>query len=59
MDSLYQQERGYFLRSASWELRNVVEALSILPWLNGPRENARLDACKDILRERRERGRSD
>lgn len=47
-----ETERLRFARSADWELRNVRKALSLLPGLNTPEEWARLDAVKDILRER-------
>jgi hypothetical protein len=52
MDDLYNEEYRSFERSPAWELRNVIRALNMLPWLNGEREIARLRACRDILKLR-------
>jgi len=37
---------------ATWELRNIIKALSFLPLLNTPEENARLKAAKAELKKR-------
>lgn len=53
VETVYEQEYNLFYRSPEWELKNIITALNMLPFLNGPRENARLQACKDILAERK------
>lgn len=52
--SLYREERARYVCSPTWELQNVRKALTTFGgYLNTDRENARLAAVKDILRERR------
>lgn len=57
-NSIYTQERHQYQHAAEWELRNVQRALSLCPLLNSERESARLQAVRDILRERRITNRS-
>lgn len=52
---LVEQEYQSYVRSADWELRNITKALNLLPFLNGPVEEARLEAVKRIQSERRQR----
>jgi hypothetical protein len=52
---LVEQEYQLYVRSADWELRNITKALNLLPFLNGPAEEARLEAVKRIQSERRQR----
>ena len=40
---------------ATWALKNMVKALKILPRLNTPEDNERLEAAQIILRSRREK----
>jgi exoribonuclease R len=35
---------------AKWEIKNMVKALSMLPWLNTPEDNRRLEAGKVCLK---------
>ena len=37
----------------TWELRAIVKALSLHPWLNTSEENERLETCKRILKARK------
>ena len=39
-------------RRATWELKQIVRALSLHPWLNTPEENARLERAKKLLKSR-------
>ena len=55
MEDLVRIEYDKFKRSPNWELRNVRTALNMMPFLNGPAENARLEAVKLIQAERRAR----
>lgn len=55
MTDLVQIEYDKFKRSADWELANIRKALNMLPFLNGPAEDARLAAVKRIQSERRKR----
>lgn len=50
---LIAEEYAQFEHSPDWELRNIVKALNMLSFLNGPRENARLTAVQQILRDRK------
>lgn len=50
---LFDTEYAAWRNAPDWELRNIVVALSSLPWLNGPREEARLAAVRTIRRERK------
>jgi hypothetical protein len=52
-ETLVADEYARFNRSAAWELRNIVRALNMLPFLNGPQEDARLIAVERIQAERR------
>lgn len=54
-DSEYAREYRFWLRSPDWELKNVLAALNMLPWANGSKEFARIQAIKDIRAERRKR----
>jgi hypothetical protein len=38
---------------ATWALRNMVRALKMLPWLNTPEDEERLEAAKVVLKSRR------
>ena len=40
-------------RRATWELKQIVRALSLHPWLNTPEENARLERAKKLLKLRK------
>lgn len=53
-DDLVSIEYESFRRSPDWELVNIQKALSMMPFLNGPREEARLEAVKRIRKFRRE-----
>lgn len=53
MTDLVQIEYDRFKRSADWELTAVRRALNLMPFLNGPAEEARLRAVKRIQSERR------
>jgi len=48
-DGLYET----WSRRPSWELRNMVKALSMLTWLNTAEDNLRKMVAQDILDERR------
>ena len=48
-EELERLRRG---NSPRWALRNMVVALSLLPWCNTPQEDARLEATKMYFRER-------
>ena len=37
----------------TWALKNMVKALSMLPWLNTAEDKERLDAAKIILKSRK------
>lgn len=39
-------------RRATWELKQIVRALSLHPWLNTQEENARLERAKNLLKSR-------
>jgi len=39
-------------RRPSWELKNMIKALSFHPWLNTKEENARLQLARQELKER-------
>ena len=39
-------------RRPTWELKQIVRALSLLPLLNTPEENARLERAKKLLKSR-------
>jgi len=39
-------------RRPSWELRNMIQALSFHSWLNTKEENARLQLARQELKER-------
>ena len=39
-------------RKPTWELKNMVKALSMHPWLNTPEETKRLKAAKEELSRR-------
>jgi hypothetical protein len=39
-------------RRATWELKQIVRALSLHPWLNTQEENARLERAKKLLKSR-------
>ena len=39
-------------RRATWELKQIVRALSLHQWLNTPEENARLERAKKLLKSR-------
>ena len=40
-------------RRATWELKQIVRALSLHPWLNTQAENARLERAKKLLESRK------
>jgi len=40
-------------RRPTWELKQIVRALSLHPWLNTPQENARLERAKKLLKLRK------
>lgn len=40
----------------TWELKNMVKALSMHPWLNTPEETQRLDNAKKELSRRNQQG---
>jgi hypothetical protein len=44
-------------RRPSWELRNMIQALSFHSWLNTKEENARLQLARQELKERVNLGR--
>jgi ribosome modulation factor len=48
-----------FSRSPTWELRNMVKALSLHPWLNSDEENQRLQDAKAELARRKGAKRGD
>lgn len=52
-EQLVRDEYERFRRSPDWELANIRKALNLMPFLNGPVENARLEAVKRIQAERR------
>jgi len=39
-------------RRPTWELKQIVKALSLHPWLNSQEENARLERAKKLLKSR-------
>jgi len=39
-------------RRPTWELKQIVRALSLHPWLNTPEEKARLERAKKLLKSR-------
>ena len=39
-------------RRPSWELKQIVKALSLHPWLNSQEEKARLERAKKLLKSR-------
>ena len=39
-------------RRPTWELKQIVRALSLHPWLNTQAENARLERAKKLLKSR-------
>tara|TARA_R100000773_G_C4219134_1_gene117665 strand:+ start:2488 stop:2637 length:150 start_codon:yes stop_codon:yes gene_type:complete len=39
-------------RRPTWELKQIVRALSLHPWLNSQEENARLERAKKLLKSR-------
>ena len=39
-------------RRPTWELKQIVRALSLHPWVNTPQENARLERAKKLLKSR-------
>jgi len=39
-------------RRPTWELKQIVKALSLHPWLNYQEENARLERAKKLLKSR-------
>ena len=39
-------------RRATWELKQIVRALSLHPWLNTQEETARLERAKKLLKSR-------
>ncbi len=41
-----------------WAIRNMVKALSMLPWLNSDEDNRRLEAAKICLRTQNPRFKS-
>ncbi len=43
-----------FEKKPTWELRAIVKALSLHSWLNTSEENERLEACKQILKTRKD-----
>ena len=49
---------GNLFRRPSWELRNIVRALSMHSWLNTPAEEQRLKSAKQELADRRQRERT-
>lgn len=55
MNALVEREYKQFQRSPAWELRNIRKALNLMTFLNGPVENARLEAVELILKERKAR----
>jgi len=40
----------------TWELRNMIKALSMLPWLNTAEETQRLENAKKELSRRNQQG---
>lgn len=40
---------------ATWALKNMVKALKMLPRLNTPEDNERLEAAQVVLKSRREK----
>jgi hypothetical protein len=56
-EDLVAQERASFQRAADWELKQIVTALNMMPWLNSPADTARMVAVKQIQAERRARKR--
>lgn len=53
MTDFHAEERRAFERRPDDELRRVQRALQLHPWLNTPRETARLEAVKKLLKERK------
>ena len=39
----------------TWELRAIIKALSVIPFLNTDEDNERLENCKLVLKERRKK----
>ncbi len=39
-------------RRPTWELKQIVRALNLHPWLNTQEENARLERAKKLLKSR-------
>ena len=39
-------------RRPTWELKQIVRALSLHPWLNTQEENTRLERAKKLLKSR-------
>ena len=55
MTDLMQVEYDAFKRSPDWELANIRAALTMMPFLNTPEQDARLSAVIRIQAERRKR----
>jgi hypothetical protein len=47
------QARNLVGNRPTWELKNMVKALNMLPWLNTPEDELRLQAAKLIIKERK------
>ncbi len=43
-------------RKPTWELKNIIKALSLHSWLNTPKEELRLEQAKKELKRRNEQG---
>ena len=54
----FDTEYARFQRSADWELKNIVTALNLMPFLNTSEQWARLAAVKQIKKEREARKRA-
>ena len=59
MNPLVEREYEQFRRSPNWELGNIRKALTMMPFLNTPEQDARLEAVKLIQAERRKAKRED
>ena len=49
-----QDARKLVGNQPTYALKNMVKALNMLPWLNTPQDERRLEAAKLLIRERRE-----
>lgn len=49
-----QEAKEILGNRASWELRNMIKALNLMPIFNSEEDNLRLQAAKILLRSMRE-----